>query len=169
MSERQRMRGYIVRHDTARTDQCILTDRHPAHNHRSRTDRRATADVGSFVPVFLGNGASRTFDVGKRHPWTAKHVIVQGDSIENVDSVLNPHSPTQTNVSTDINVLAKHAVGTDLRPGYHMREMPDLRSFANGFRRIDDSGFMDREVFHRYKKQLISWFYEKTGDPRTAR
>src|ERR1700678_2522117 len=118
------------RDDRTRTDHRPKADFEAWEDRRIGADRCSGSDNGLLVG-FEPLPAARKAIVCEGRIWSYEHVILEHDSIPELDSALDGHSIADDHVTLDKNAVADIAVLADTRSLEHVGKGPDARTRAD--------------------------------------
>ena len=150
--------GHISIDDSARADECVFTNGHPADNRAVGPQGGPLFHQGVPVLFLAADRGARIVDIGENHAGPAKDIVFQRHIVIYGDIVLNLHIVADHHAVADKHILAQGALFPDHGASADVHPMPDTGSRTDARTRINDGRGMDTHASHNWPT-----FAELTG------
>ena len=139
---------YVFRHNGAGSDQGAATYRMTAHYCAIRTEGGSLAHARTRVNSVHREVRPRSIYIRKNAGRATEYIVFELNAFVDGNIVLDPDTIPNVDIVTNIHILAQGTILSDNSPPLDMAEMPNLRSGANLDAVIHVTALVNEKVLH---------------------
>ena len=140
--------GNIMRDDGSRSNEGRTAYRMATHNRGIGAQRSAFTNQGSGINTMRGEMCPRRVHIGKDTARTAEYIILNFNTFVNGYIVLHSNSAPNSDIVSDVHILAERAVLTNTGASLNVTKMPYLGAFAYDYIIINITAFVNKWSIH---------------------